>query len=216
MPTTQHNVFGIIQYPKLFEFNRDREGYEGRHKPYGGAYTLDLIMDEENADKYEASGTAGELKEVKRVPNMRKDDEGEEYQDGHVWVPLERKDKSTGMFRARFMRKHEDAYNNGGPPQLVNADQSPYSVEEQNLIGNESTGHVFFDVYTTSMSNGTRLQAIQLVDHIEYESDGEAAPRGVEFLDLGNSKSTPPKKTTRTSKKKEVPVDEDLDDEIPF
>ena len=40
------------------------------------------------------------------------------------------------------------------------------------MIGNGSVGVVYVDVYDTKMGVGSRLNGVQVIDHVVFESDG--------------------------------------------
>lgn len=71
----------------------------------------------------------------------------------------------------RFKRKHihpggiEEL---GGPPKVVGPDKEPID----GLIGNGSRVKVYASVYDTKLGKGTRLEGMQVVDLVEYESEG--------------------------------------------
>lgn len=80
--------------------------------------------------------------------------------DGNFLVTLKRKEKE----------KFEWA---GGPPVVVNKDGSPF---EGQIIPNDSKVEVEFSVYTTSMSNGTRLEKVTILELAEMPERKEEAP----------------------------------------
>ena len=51
-------LFGTFRWSKVFPINRDMEGPEGNdYSRHGGMYITDFIMDEDNLEKFEASGS---------------------------------------------------------------------------------------------------------------------------------------------------------------
>lgn len=82
-----------------------------------------------------------------------------------------------GNFIATFKRKETGPFKEaGGPPKVVNKDGSDF---EGTLIPNGSTVEVEFTVYTTSMSNGTRLEKITVLELAEMP-DREGQPKAEE------------------------------------
>ena len=71
----------------------------------------------------------------------------------------------------RFKRKHihpggiEEL---GGPPKVV----GPEKETINGIIGNGSRVKVYVSVYDTKLGKGTRLEGMQVVDLVEYESEG--------------------------------------------
>jgi hypothetical protein len=82
-------------------------------------------------------------------------------------------------------------------------------------IGNGSTGLVRVAVYPAGNSGrtGSRLEAVQVVDHVEYESEGGGSSGG--FKDLSSYSSKEAKQEDAPKKKvaAKKPVE---DDAIPF
>jgi len=70
----------------------------------------------------------------------------------------------------RFKRKHihPSIPEFGGPPKVVGPDKEPIDC----LIGNGSKVKVYVSVYDTKLGKGTRLEGMQVVDLVEYESEG--------------------------------------------
>lgn len=133
MATTNHSVTGKAMWAKVFPHNKELKDYQGNPHPFGGLFKIDVILDKENRASYKASGTAGRLKH----------------------------DEDAGTYAATFKRKEVANFDwAGGPPQVVNADGSPFTGT---VIPNGSEVKVDYDVYTTSMSNGTRLTRVTVL-----------------------------------------------------
>jgi len=96
-----------------------------------------------------------------------------------------------GNFIATFKRKEKEKFDwAGGPPKVLNADSTPFTGT---VVPNGSEVEVEFSVYTTSMSNGTRLESVRILKLEEMpEKKPEAAPE-------------PPKPTKTTSGEVYVP-----------
>lgn len=140
------DIEGILNWAKLFEFNRDKnEDFHG----VGGAYTVDVLLEKAELDKLTKSGS-------RLKPKIT--DEG---------------------ISIRFKRKHihPTIEEFGGPPRVViGPDGETEEFPDDTLIGNGTRAKVFFTVYDTKMGKGTRLEAVQVLDLVEYESEGE--PQG--------------------------------------
>lgn len=190
MATEYVDFEGIAEWPKLFEFNRDRPDWA---KDTDGEYTIRVIVDGENEQKLKASGTQ---------KKFTTDPEGR----GMVYAP-------TRPHKA----KHDWA---GGPPKVFGPDARPWDTEEDGLIGNGSKVRVRVSVYEVNGRKGTRLEAVQVVEHVPYVSDGGgqgdnfygfAKPVGNDFakpVDSPAPKSKP--------KAKAAPDTSVQDDEIPW
>lgn len=136
-------VEGILNWAKVFPFNLDRN--EDFHGE-GGAYTVDVLLEKAELDKLTKSGSR-----------------------------LKPKITDDGI-AIRFKRKHihpTGIEEFGGAPRVVIGEESPEEFPSDTLIGNGTRAKVFFTVYDTKMGKGTRLEAIQVLDLQEYESDGE-------------------------------------------
>jgi len=99
-----------------------------------------------------------------------------------------------------------------GTPTVVNVKGIDWNFDVDGYIGNGSTGMVRVAVYDTSTGRrGTRLEAVQVIDKVTYESEGGASPST--FKDLspiaGDTKDAPVAKAS----KKKATVTEDT---IPF
>lgn len=95
----------------------------------------------------------------------------------------------------------------GGAPTVVDVKGQPWDLQKNGLIGNGSTGMVTISIYPAGLRYGTRLESVQVVDHVRYESEGGSAPS---FPDLSSMASSPSTASTKT----EAPSD--LDDAVPF
>lgn len=187
MATTNLELEGIIEWPKLFEFNRDFPEFD---KTSNGRYTLNIILDDDNVKKLKESGCR---KSLKTDPQGR----------GMVFSPIRKHEDSAGEWA-------------GGPPVVGGPDGTVWDVDRDGLIGNGSTGRVMISLYDTPSGKGHRLMAVQVVDHVEYisDSDGSGPSTGVGgfFKDL-----TATKPKSASPKQKAKKVSEALnDDEIPF
>ena len=118
------------------------------HTESNGACTVDLVMEKEEFDKIAASGARLSGKPT---------DEG-------IMVKFKRKFEHPNI--AEF----------GGAPKVADADGKLWDIDEKGLIGNGSKGRVFVVVYDSKFGKGTRLEGVQVMEHVVYESDKEFTP----------------------------------------
>lgn len=147
MATTTHKVIGKAMWARVFESNRDMEGFEGGAKATDGQYQIGVVLDKANRAVLKASGSAAQIKF---------DD------DGNV--------KPVTFRRDHKHRLYEWA---GGAPKVTKADNSEWNFEEDGFINNGSDVEVTYTVYTTSKANGTRLESIKVLVEAEREEKEE-------------------------------------------
>lgn len=165
MPTKKYTIEGKLQWAKVFPENREMKDWQGNAHAFGGLYKIDMILDKDNKAIYKSSGTSGK---------------GKFDDDGNFIVTLK--------------RKHEDKFEwAGGAPTVYKPDGSQWDFASDGVIPNGSEGKAVFSVYTTSMSPGTRLEAV----HVTKVAELEKKPEVVE-----------PKSTPKVKAK--------YDEEIPF
>lgn len=144
MATKTIELTGTLEWAKLFEFNRDQGEYDVETD---GATTVTLLMDDD-------------------VFKMMKD-EG---------VRKQGKPDAEGRgTRVTFKRPWKDKFDRdwaAGPPTVFNPAGSTWDSEADGLIGNGSVGVVYLDVYDTKMGKGCRLNGVQVIDHVVFESTG--------------------------------------------
>tara|TARA_R110000772_G_scaffold59297_3_gene134251 strand:- start:8018 stop:8527 length:510 start_codon:yes stop_codon:yes gene_type:complete len=149
MATRKVKLTGIAEWAKVFEANRDPNGYEGAYQVCDGACTIDVILDDANMAILKAS------RSIKR---------GAPDKDGR------------GM-KVKFVRKFKENYG-GGAPTVTHADGSVWDYDTDGTIGNGSTVEVDLIVYDTKMKNivGTRLEAVTVLEHVKFirPDDGDA------------------------------------------
>lgn len=188
-PTTavQFTIRGKVKWAKVFENNRDLKGPNGNWERDGGRYTITVVVD----DKSEKT-----LKEVGSQKKVKVDSEGDRV------VQLE--------------RKHIAPYSYGGPPRVIHADKTPWSFMDDGLIGNGSEAIIAGTVYEAGGLKGTRLEVVQVLDHVVYEVDNPDYDPLDKFgivsqADDADEEKPKAKKATKKKTSEEVP-----DDEIPF
>ena len=143
MTTTNHKVYGKSMWARCFESNRDMEGFEGGAKATDGQYQIGVILDKTNRLILKASGSAAQIKF---------DDDG-----------------NAKPVTFRRPHKHPHYEWAGGAPKVTKADGTLWDFEEDGFINNGSEVEVNFTVYTTSKSNGTRLESIKVLFEAERE-----------------------------------------------
>ena len=183
MATEMVEIEGIFEWAKVFEHNRDKR-YSA---DTDGEYQLSIIMDEANTKKLKAAGCQ---------KKMEADPEGR----GTV---------------VRLTRPHAAANAwAGGAPKVAGPDGTAWDLETNGTIGNGSRGRVLAAVFETKTGRkGTRLEAVQVIDHVEYITDDGDGPKGGAassfFKDFTGGNSAPAAKAAP----KAAPVEEDV---IPF
>jgi hypothetical protein len=176
-------LFATMEWAKVFESNRDRSPW---NVETDGEYKVTLILKDEDAAK---------LKEAGCATKMENTAEG-------VRVTVK---------RPCVHPRHEWA---GGTPKVADVKGQPWDLETHGLIGNGSTGLVTVSVFDAGQGRfGTRLESVQVVDHVVYESEG-GSPRFKDLSSLASGDAGSPSKASAPSPKEETPVL--AGDEIPF
>lgn len=136
-----------FHWAKVFESNRDKEGYKGQAKEFGGEYSVVCVLDPEDVAKHKASGSQ---KKVKSDPEMY---------DGAKYVEYARRHEA--VVKGEVIRAWS------GPPLLYDADGGEWPKDK--LIGNGSKGFVKFTVYDAGENKGTRLDALMITELVEFD-----------------------------------------------
>lgn len=147
MATRNVELKGPIRWARVFKENRDMHGFEGAYEDHGGAYTIEIGLDD------------AQFKELKASGSMKKGREGD---DGLTWV--------------KFTRKHQDRFEwASGEPKVVNNAGDAWDMEMDGEIGNDSEAIVSLSVYDTSRPSikGTRLEKVQVVRLVPKETKTE-------------------------------------------
>lgn len=174
-------IRGEFEWAKVFEQNREREGWKGAYKKHGGATEIDVIMDRENRDILEDSGSQTKAKK-----------------------------QEDGRYKAKFHRKWEAPFTYGGAPQVAKADGTYWDINEDGLIGNGTTGIVFLCVYDTQAGRATRLDGVQVLHHVPYVSDKEYTPPGPRFKDYSSEVEKEEGPVKKSAYKRTVIEDDEL------
>ena len=143
MATVVFEIPATIEWAKLFEANRDNGEYD---KETDGATTVDVLVDSEGAQRIKDAG-------------IRK--QGKPTEDGRMRFKMKR------PWSDKFGRDWA-----AGAPDVFRPDGTRWDLGTDGVIGNGSTGVVFVEVYDTKMGKGTRLKAVQIIDHVKFESEG--------------------------------------------
>ena len=138
MATRRVKLSGIAEWAKVFEQNRDMQGYEGAYEDCNGACTIDVILDDDNMSNLQASRS---MKRGKVDPEGR----------GTV---------------VRFVRKFDTGRDwDSGAPVVLKEDGTRWDFDVDGPIGNGSDVDVYLSVYDTKMKSivGTRLDKVHVL-----------------------------------------------------
>ena len=151
---------GTLKWSKVFEHNREMEGYEGRAKEFNGIYEVTIGLDDEQFGILQESGCTKEGK----------------VEDGLTWVTFERKHE---MYRKKDNTLIEEwtgapsvkdgtgeTDENGKYPEWVSTEEEP------RLIGNGSKGIVVVDITVDPRKKSivySRLEQVLVTELVEYE-----------------------------------------------
>jgi len=173
-------VFGTLEWAKVFESNRDRASWNEEKE---GEYKITVVMDDANTQKLKESGCAKAMHSVE------------------------------GGTKVTFARPHKGKFEwQGGAPAVANVKGQPWDFEVDGYIGNGSTGLVRVAVYPAGNGRiGSRLESVQVIDAVEFESDGTGSTSS--FRDLSSLSSQEVKPEVKPKKAKVSPIE---DDAIPF
>ena len=140
-------VTGIAQWAKVFEENRDLEGYQGQWKDTDGRCTIEMILDEDNEARIKNAGCMSSGK-----------------------------DDPEGRGRAfKFTRKFDTPNDwDGGAPAVYKPDGTAWSFESDGPIGNGSEVLVELDIYKNKQysSYTTRLERVKVMKLVSYDGEG--------------------------------------------
>jgi hypothetical protein len=175
MATRLVKLRGIAYYPKVFESNRDLTGYENALIDVGGQTTIDLDLDDRHVALLQRSKSM-----LRGSPS-----------------PVD-----SGLTRVKFKRKWQEKFG-GGEPKILRADDTPWDLNADGMIGNGSEVEVTLAVYDTSRKNivGSRLDSVKVLKHVPYEGGSK-----IEVMSVDNDEPAP----------KAAPKHRVVEDEIPF
>lgn len=219
----------VFEWAKVFTENMDKTGPNDAYVSHGGAYTVDAIMTKDVFQQLKDAGSQaapsvfheGKWYSKKMIDKII---EAAEMQGEEAPMPTYAKLFSKAeKVKVKFKRKHDAPYTYGGPPQVAHADGTPWDINDDGLIGNESSGIIYASVYEAGGLKGTRLDGLQVMNHVQYDSgydpdeDGEYQPRGFRIPNrtgqTGKPKAKEPsgKAANKPAKKPAM-----IEDEIPF
>jgi len=183
MATEMVEIEGIFEWAKIFEHNRDHR-YSA---DTDGEYQLTIIMDEANTKKLKAAGCQ---KKMTQDPDGR-----------GTMVRLTRPHSAPNAWA-------------GGAPKVAGPDRTEWDLETHGTIGNGSRGRVLAAVFETKTGRkGTRLEAVQVIDHVPYITDDGDSPKQSAvssfFKDYSGGE-------TKASPKPAAKADSVSEDVIPF
>lgn len=149
---------GPIEWAKIFENNRDMNGYEGAYEECDGAYVLTQVMTKEEYEKLKKAGT-------QKKPIQKR------LMEGEIALKFERKHvvkKGDGTVIPQA----------GGAPKVVGPDGKLWDVEVNGLIGNGTVAAVTNLINSFKGQDGktisrTSLVKIKILEHVPYVRDEE-------------------------------------------
>lgn len=155
---------GAIEWAKVFESNRDMDGYEGSYTDCEGAYTLVQVLDKAQFEKLKKAGS-------QKKPIQSR------MMDGVIAVKFERKHKVT-------TKSGDVIAKAGGAPKVVGPDGKPWDTETDGLIGNGSIAEVTNLIQTfgyvdkegkPQKTSRTALTKVKIIELVAYERQEEEA-----------------------------------------
>ena len=153
METETIVLTGEARYANVFMDNRDRVGYEGAYEDCNGAFTIELILDDNEAQK---------------IMNSKSKVQPKDEEDGRVSFKFKRKNE----IRSRKTGEIVDFLS--GPPVIVDENKEDWGHDPETnprYIGNGSKISVAIEVTPDQKRPSivyTRLAAIQVLEHVEY------------------------------------------------
>ncbi len=163
--TKIYEIEGPIKWAKVFEHNRDLEGYEGEAKEYGGLYTVDVVLDDEAMQIFQDSGSKLEPKE---------DSEGDTVVKFKRKHEVRRKDTNElieafcGAPRVANGMDGQEPDKDGKYPDWISTEENP------DLLGNGSRARVAFSVTPDKRKKSivyTRLEGLLVLEQVEYDEE---------------------------------------------
>lgn len=150
MATKVIKVKGKAFWAKVFEENRDMEGWDGTAKEWNGQYLINVALDSDSVMELTAAGS-----QAVDYPKELTDDNGNSYT------------------CYKFKRRHEHRNRKGelmewasGAPKVLKEDGSPWDIENDGTIGNLSTVELTVAVYDAGRNKGTRLESVRVLDYV--------------------------------------------------
>jgi hypothetical protein len=200
-----------FEWAKVFPENKDTTGANNELVGTGGAYSVDAIFTKDVFQQLEDAGS-------QKTPQIKN-------KDGKWLSEKKWKTKEQGIsyldaleeateLKVKLVRKHDAPYTYGGPPQVAHVDGTPWDINDDGLIGNGTKGILYVSVYEAGGLKGTRLDGVQVIEHVAYESDREDdGPRGFK---IPNRAATKEEAKPQVKSKAKQATREMIEDEIPF
>ena len=159
MAYTEVKTTGPIEWARLFEGNRDMEGYQGAYAACDGAYTVSQVLSKGEFSKLQEAGTS-------KKPVQKR------LMDGELVIKFERKHTVTSKDGTVVAQA-------GGAPVVTDAEGNAWT-DEHGLIGNGSVAEVSNLISTFKGQDGkmyarTSLVSVKIIEHVKYEKDAEVA-----------------------------------------
>ena len=152
--STYLTIKGKAYWARVFEENRDMEGYDGLAKATNGQYTINMVLDSDTVHRLSEANS-----QSVDYPKTVTDEDG------------------NSIVAYRFKRVHEKRNSAGemlewasGSPKVIGPDGSPWSIEDNGLIGNGSEVELTVVVYKAGHNYGTRLEKVKVLNHIPAPS----------------------------------------------
>lgn len=199
---TNVKTTGVIEWAKIFENNRDKEGYQNQYKDCDGAYTVNQIISKED---YKALTDAGS----KKKPNQKR------LMDGEIVIKHERKHSVPQAPQA------------GGQPEVKDKYGRPWDVNNYGYPANGSVAEIeslitefeWNDNGVQKTTSRTTMKSIKILEFKKWNAETKEIEDGF-IPPMDSVKKSEPVKPVKEVKQVEeeedfIP-DDDLDDEIPF
>lgn len=203
-----------FEWARVFPENKDTKGANGSLEGTGGAYSIDAII---RPDVYQQLVDAGSQKvaSIKAADGKWLSEKKWRAKEQGGVSFLDAFDNATEV-KVKLDRKHDAPYTYGGPPQVAHVDGTPWDINDDGLIGNGSKGILYVSVYEAGGLKGTRLDGVQVIEHVAFESEREDDTQRGPFRIPNRAAATPEAKPEVKAKAKAVSKAPMVEDEIPF
>lgn len=134
-------IEGVVEWAKLFEHNRDKEGYNGAYAETNGRTTMNLNIEKSDYDKLKGAGFMGR---------------GEPVGD---------------KIKVKLTRKWETGRDwDSGQAEILRADGNSWDVDTDGEIGNGSVLRVLVILTPFPQVNATstRFEKVKVLEHVPY------------------------------------------------
>jgi len=154
---------GPAAYAKVFENNRDKEGYQGAYKAHDGMYTIMVGLNEKDADTLYSFNRRYEPKDASKFAGV-----DTKAHKGRQFFPFRRK-------HASFNKKGEVIAAISGPPNVIDHKGDPWDPKV--MIGNGSMVTVKTTVSRDGNKTYVRLEGVRVDELVPYTGSGSAEVR---------------------------------------